>query len=440
MRQSSSTGARQARKSSVFPSLDIATANDFAALLSMERPDKAAGFQKRGNGSAIVCAQRAMSAWRQLLDPEFIPPVGTTEDERWRSRERAMEVAALHYNAAARHLIETTDSIPPGLSIPSIVALRPDITMVPRLIICRLFALDYLLCLTYAALLRSTKDLLPEAFCVTWEWKLHDSVEASYKLIADNRESPFAHVASVLHLELLELITHEYSQVGKKVRSMPPFVNKWVDELGLLASRTPAVIAKYGVRQTDKVFEQALALLLQSFGFMVASTRIGQRTVDLVCIASQRDGSYTFLVEAKSSNSAYSFPPRDQRALLEYVRESKRLLQAVPLAFAIVIAPSFRDSVGRRTEAVQAEAGLPIRACPVHVLLRLRHQVPGPLPIEEFRRLTLRAGVTLGDDFTAALVQANEAMTLPHTTWVREMLALSGTASSPGARGATLDG
>jgi|GEM_PF-2465536 len=69
-------------------------------------------------------------------------------------------------------------------------------------------------------------------------------------------------------------------------------------ELSLLSVRDEMAIEKYGVKRLEKVFEQKLALIFQSFGFTVVPARPGEARADLLCIA--RSDRFTFLVDAMS--------------------------------------------------------------------------------------------------------------------------------------------
>lgn len=75
-----------------------------------------------------------------------------------------------------------------------------------------------------------------------------------------------------------------------------PFSSIRLAELAPLANRDARMSKKYGTKQIEKVFEQQLALIVQSFSLYV---RTGQRTVDLICISADPTARFTFLLEAK---------------------------------------------------------------------------------------------------------------------------------------------
>src|SRR6202041_1722740 len=93
-----------------------------------------------------------------------------------------------------------------------------------------------------------------------------------------------------------------------ETHSRGPFSLLRLPELQLLASQDPRMQQRYGPKQVEKNFELQLALLMQSFGFYVIRTRVGERTVDLICISGDPTASYTLMVEAKTSKAPYAMP------------------------------------------------------------------------------------------------------------------------------------
>jgi hypothetical protein len=164
-----------------------------------------------------------------------------------------------------------------------------------------------------------------------------------------------------------------------------PFSSIRLTELAPLANRDARMSKKYGNKRIEKVFEQQLALIVQSFGLYVVSTRTGQRTVDLICISADPRARFTFLLEAKTSGRPYTLPRDDARALLEYIREVRIGLTTLPpLHFVLMIGPSPSATLEKKLQGLEAEAGLPIRYCSAHELAELREVVAGPLPLNDF--------------------------------------------------------
>src|SRR5437867_1365392 len=127
-------------------------------------------------------------------------------------------------------------------------------------------------------------------------------------------------------------------------------------ELPIIAARTPEVIQKYGEKNLECVFEMQLALLMQSFGFIVVQTRIGERRVDLIAISSGSYDPITCIVEAKTSRSPYALPVKDERALKEYVQDIRRSLTSLPpLKFVLLVSGAAARSLPARLHRVEAE-------------------------------------------------------------------------------------
>jgi hypothetical protein len=152
-----------------------------------------------------------------------------------------------------------------------------------------------------------------------------------------------------------------------------PFSSIRLSELAPLANRDARMMKKYGSKRIEQIFEQQLALIVQSFGLYVISTRTGERTVDLICISADPTVRFTFLLEAKTSGRPYALPRDDARALLEYIREVQAGLTTLPpLHFVLMVGPPPSLTLEKKLQALETEAGLPIRYCTAHELKEVR--------------------------------------------------------------------
>jgi hypothetical protein len=203
-----------------------------------------------------------------------------------------------------------------------------------------------------------------------------------------------------------------------------PFSSIRLAELAPLANRDARMSKKYGNKRIEKVFEQQLALIVQSFGLYVVSTRTGQRTVDLICISADPTARFTFLLEAKTSGRPYALPRDDARALLEYIREVRSGLTTLPpLHFVLMIGPSPSATLEKKLQGLEAEAGLPIRYCSADELAQLREVVAGPLPLNDFADHLLLASRVVPAGFAQTMRSRVDELRSSHEALVRTMLA-----------------
>jgi hypothetical protein len=209
-----------------------------------------------------------------------------------------------------------------------------------------------------------------------------------------------------------------------KIPRTGPFSSIRLAELAPLANRDARMSKKYGNKRIEKIFEQQLALIVQSFGLYVVSTRTGQRTVDLICISADRDARFTFLLEAKTSGRPYALPRDDARALLEYIRDVRTGLTTLPpLRFVLMLGPSPSATLEKKLQGLEAEAGLPIRYCSAHELAELREVVAGPLPLNDFADHLQRASRVVPAGFAQTMRSRVDELRSSHEALVRTMLA-----------------
>jgi hypothetical protein len=198
-------------------------------------------------------------------------------------------------------------------------------------------------------------------------------------------------LAYTLHLQ--ETIYSWPMRPWSEAHKSGAFSSLRLPELQLLATRASVIKARYGDRKVEKVFEQQLALLVQSFGFYVVSTRTGESTVDLVCISADPAAPFTFLLEAKSSARPYTLPSDDRRALLHYIEDVQaNLTTSPPLAFVLIVGGAPQRNLGEKLHNLEVSAKVPVRFCTAQDLASLRENLIGPTPAGVLKKIMLRSG------------------------------------------------
>jgi len=205
-----------------------------------------------------------------------------------------------------------------------------------------------------------------------------------------------------------------------------------VQELGLLARRNATMLERYGEKRVEERFEQQLALIMQSFGFLVVATKRGQRRVDLVCLAPSVSGSgesFTVLVEAKSAAGNYALPTKDSRAIVEYVRDTKRALSTLPpVKLVLVVGPPIASTVPDKLRLVESEVGTPVRYVVADLLAELRRQSPGPIPMESFLASATQGSHVLDGSVLRSIGESERRVADAHTAFVTSLLTGRGSA------------
>jgi hypothetical protein len=111
-------------------------------------------------------------------------------------------------------------------------------------------------------------------------------------------------------------------------------------DLELLATRAESMARRHGLKSIEAVFEQQIALIFQSFGFLVVPTKPGRESIDLRCFSNDSQDSSQIMVEAKTTKGVYSLPAKDRRALRDYVNSVQRTFKTLPPpSLLIVVGP-----------------------------------------------------------------------------------------------------
>ncbi len=436
--------------------LDLSRAS-VSTLLDLPPPEslKLAGTPKEN----VAALDNLFSIWQQVAIEKAEIPLEKfewtcsqghrhhVEGEDLRGR-LLLSVAGYFDFLVARFLAEPTrDSwpFPRGLRIAAFRQFIPEKTSIDqniRLYRFRVFACDYffsLFGLCFTSLLRGPSILKPlsanfEAFAhksISDLFMAFSQVIGDYEKIAANR----------LTVSVLDFAKRVYSDAPNldSVHRFGPFSMIRLDELVPLAKRDASVQRRYGAKNVERVFENQLALVMQSFGLYVVSTRIGRSTVDLVCISSNADERVTFLIEAKTTKKPYTLPLKDSRALKDYVSDVRRSLTSLPaLSYVLIVASDPSKTIRPKLAKLEANAAVPVRFVRARQIAELRERIVGPLPLKVFSANVLMRDAILDDTFVDAVVQSYEAEQQAHKTFVDAMLSARGVL--PPARGWAMRG
>jgi len=176
-----------------------------------------------------------------------------------------------------------------------------------------------------------------------------------------------------------------------------------LDFLSRVARRDPALLAGLrSVRDADSLFEQQIALLLMSFGFVTVPAERATRGVDLICFGHPAArNEFAFLLEAKSSARNYSLPTDDERALREYVgRVRARLDRPEDIKFVAIVSANPSRTLEAKLLSLQADLRIPVRYLNTDALVAMRRALPAHAPMDPFREaLVSSASCVVSDDF-----------------------------------------
>jgi hypothetical protein len=237
---------------------------------------------------------------------------------------------------------------------------------------------------------------------------------------------------SYLYGSALEYASNVYDKRGAyNIKHMPgPFSAIRLPELSLLANRSDIICTRYGSAKVARIFEKQLALIAQSFGLYVVSTRVGLNTVDLVCISGQPDERITFIIEAKTSKRSYYLPKKDARALKEYVSDLRSSLSSLPpLSFVLILGPDPSSTLQSKLQNLEATITVPIRYMTAQQFANLRENIPGPLPLRIFRQLILSNRHVLPDEIVDSVVHAYKLEQEAHSSFLESMISAKGISS-----------
>jgi hypothetical protein len=335
----------------------------------------------------------ANRAWRGLVSGEIHWPEG--EEFGW-SVTFAWVVD--YFDVAVRALIvRQSDRLPPGVTPADAKALS-SMQLSSTKAKHRHDALEvmkyYTACLYTSFFLQRASDLnVPGLFHSSFEQQIHASTAQLHLKQTSIEDQAISGIVHHLVHEQLHFLQRYYSRSGAAWnQSGRPFASIRVTDLPLLASQDKIAATQYGRNEVERVFEQQLALVIQSLGFIAVPAKTGQRRADLICISNDGNASYSFLLDAKSSRAPYTLPMKDVRALIEYIRSLKAVSASLPApSFVLIVGSTPAAGVSSRLKEIEVAAGLPVRFLTAADLTRLRLSLPGPVPARRFQSAIVEA-------------------------------------------------
>ena len=287
---------------------------------------------------------------------------------------------------------------------------------------------EYLSCLipTYFTGLFRNMSVVPTFPMSVFEEQAHNGIYSLHKSSLSAPHPDLRRCANKLAHGLLDLLKNIYSSehiICNKDHKSGPFSALLTHELALLAARDKKLLSRYGTKQVEKVFERQLALLFQSCGFYVVGTKLGQKTVDLICISSDPRQKMTILVEAKTSGKPYSLPTKDRRALAEYVKDVKKSLTSMPdIEFVLITGPQPVSTLEGRLSELEAEIQTPARYITAAELAAVRECMPGPLPMETLRNDVILSDTRILKNLDKSILKTHQRQQQAYSHFVSAML------------------
>jgi hypothetical protein len=307
----------------------------------------------------------------------------------------------------------------------------PTVAESPRESCFRVFSALYLGAigmLNVVAMLRRSHIRLPHLDAV--EQLVHEQLcgllKVSHSVIGNGERA----AAQLLTVGALEYAKQVYSRPDPIVNSdhcFGVFSLLRPAELALLARRDSTMISKYGQKAVEKVLERQLSLLMQSLGLVVVTTRLYQKTVDLICIGSNTDARITFLLEAKSTKGRYSLPAKDARALNDYVKDTLRSLGTLPpLAFVLIVGGRPSRTLRGKLAKLEVTAGVPVRYMTAQQLADIRERMVGPLPLGLFASVLLAGSHITADSLITKVIESYNLEQRAHSEFVEALMVARG--------------
>lgn len=409
-------------------------------LVSLPEPQKSP-LVRASSEQLLESCKTFRKLWGELVIQEIVVPgvelrnlpkdmiIPRTDEEIWDS---LFLTITYYYHFSFLHLLqnEKHDELPAGLNVSSIGSFIPSdkLKKANKISVLRILSFNYFMCLTYLYFSSTLgKASLPSGFMSQLLSNYHKAASSLYQdcmsVPPRNRNAALILLGGILKYAEDVFSEHPYD---KEFRP-GVFSSIKTEELSLLASRDPEITKRYGQKVLEKVFERQLALIMQSFGMYVVSTKMGIRTVDLICISSFPDQKYTFLVEAKTTNKPYSLPRKDFRALKEYVDDVRHTLHTLPaLRFVLISAYKPSRTLRNKLRDLQAETGVPVRFISSKQISDLRENVIGPLPSDVFADKVLSSPYILEDGFASEIIKGHIAMHKAHTDFIETIFRTKG--------------
>lgn len=409
-------------------------------LIALPEPQKSL-LAKADSKKLLEVCKSFRKLWGELIiDQILIPHIEITDvPENMKIPETKEEIwdslfltVAIYYNYAFRRYVEVEKGekdLPAGISLRSIEKfIQGDVDKDEDIFHLRTMSFEYFSCMMVLYILPSMKgSSMPVGVISVFESQYHQRIFRFYKYI-NALSGMKKKVGMALFGSVLGMAKRVFVEMPYDKEYMPgAFSAIKTSELSLIASRNEVVIKRYGSKSIEKIFESQLALIMQSFGMYVVSTRMGVSTVDLLCISSFPEKQYTFLIEAKTTNKPYSLPRKDFRALKEYVEDVRRNLQTLPqLKFVVLVAHEPSKNLPNKLREFQTETGVPIRFIHAKQVSGLREKLVGLLPPDIFADKILSSPFVLDKGFVEEIVKSHITLQKAHSDFVEAIFTAKG--------------
>ncbi len=163
----------------------------------------------------------------------------------------------------------------------------------------------------------------------------------------------------------VDWVNHSWNDEGHDVDEILHFDQDYVYDL---AVGKKSLTKKLGAKLSSE-FEKEIARIFDAFGYYVSVTQVGKKRTDLI-ISTPKPNSYTFMVDAKSCSTKYSFPTTDARAIEEYIADYSNLGDILPdNKFFLIISSFGTINLEAKLKVFSNKVGIPVRFMSIEVLL-----------------------------------------------------------------------
>jgi hypothetical protein len=411
----------------------LAAARAGEAQLDRLPPPESSPAARVRTGRAFDLASAFYATWQSLLKdgPSTTLPAKTQDAiDEW---NRRLFITGCYYVYLHKRMMRIglpkAESLMPGMhweTIESMVGSMDDEMQLQHMMGKRL-CLDYFIAAKgayYTSLFHGAA--LHESLVAGFEGVSHRVVR-DLQFVATQVDGPYLVALGERLLEhVLDILARAYTERDKSAAPpahVGPFSAIRTADLPLLAARDSRLTRRYKGQPIERVFEQQLALIAQSCGFYVVSTRIAERTVDLICISADPSAAYTCLIEAKSTTRNYSLPTDHSRALEEYVHDVVKTLTTVPpLRFVLVVGPTPARTLPTKLQELEVRIGIPVRYIEATHLARLRELLPGPVPLGPFAEAILHSTPVVASSVMDGIALKFRQLQTAHSEFVQAMM------------------
>jgi hypothetical protein len=417
----------------------VLRSGDLGEILTLPPPEESA-LERASGRQRFDIATHSFRLWMAVVTEvpnEQLPRMGegsgASSSTVTEVRDRLALILGAYYDASLRSVLMTSlpkdERLPPGLTIGITKRLFPhgitaNVSVEDAW--ARFLPTYYVTAIQSVYFFSVVSGLPLRVPAAAFEDVAHGSLSDLFQLQIVAATPVRQQLAERLVRGCLSYMQHVYGDMARadswKERTIGPFSSIDLPLFVALACRDPRTVERFG-KNSAGVFEQQLALIIQSLGFYVVSTRPGNRTVDIVCVSSDPTDPFTALVEAKTSTRPYALPADDERALREYVADVRRNLTTLPpLRFVLVVSAAPGRTLEPRLRRLEAALGVPTRFCTAQLIANLRESLPGPAPFSVLSDEIVLSPPVLEAGFVDKVASRYREIAGAHEEFVRALL------------------